>query len=203
MIRLFAIPIALCTLPMAFNAVALAQDQSQAHAAMAGAQNEKKHSHAQKHVVDLPENRRDASADLIGATGERIGEVVISDGPHGMVIRVEAQGIEKGFHGVHFHQVGTCADAADGFKAAGPHIGVSGAEHGLLNPDGYHTGALFPNIYAAAEGHLHTELFGSGLTLEDIEDEDGFTLIVHVNEDDHVTQPLGGAGARIACAAFR
>ncbi|HBS33699.1 MAG TPA: superoxide dismutase family protein, partial [Parvularcula sp.] len=34
-------------------------------------------------------------------------------------------------------------------------------------------------------------------------DDDGFAIIIHANPDDHVTQPIGGAGDRVACAAFK
>jgi Cu-Zn family superoxide dismutase len=34
---------------------------------------------------------------------------------------------------------------------------------------------------------------------ENLLDANGSTLIIHESADDHVTQPIGGAGARIAC----
>jgi Cu-Zn family superoxide dismutase len=33
-------------------------------------------------------------------------------------------------------------------------------------------------------------------------DQDGAAIVVHASPDDHETQPIGGAGARVACAAF-
>jgi Cu-Zn family superoxide dismutase len=36
-----------------------------------------------------------------------------------------------------------------------------------------------------------------------LRDADGSALIVHANQDDHVSQPIGGAGARIACAVIK
>ena len=30
-------------------------------------------------------------------------------------------------------------------------------------------------------------------------DADGSAVIIHANPDDHMTQPIGGAGGRIAC----
>jgi Cu-Zn family superoxide dismutase len=141
------------------------------------------------------------TADIIGTDGESIGTAELRAGPSGMVIRLEASGIPEGFHGVHLHQVGDCSDAAMGFKASGSHINIDNNAHGLLNPEGYHTGADFPNSYAGPDG-LRTELFAAGLTLDQADDDDGFALIVHENEDDHMTQPIGGAGGRIACAAF-
>ena len=33
-------------------------------------------------------------------------------------------------------------------------------------------------------------------------DEDGSALIIHEAEDDHISQPIGGAGGRVACAVI-
>ena len=33
-------------------------------------------------------------------------------------------------------------------------------------------------------------------------DEDGSALVIHEGGDDGVTQPIGGAGARVGCAAI-
>lgn len=145
--------------------------------------------------------RADAVATIVDKSGEEVGEAALINGDNGMIIRLYAEGVPRGFHGVHLHQVGDCSDNAAGFKASGSHINVSGAEHGLLNPAGFHTGADFPNLWAGEPG-LVGELFAGGLTLSQALDEDGFALIIHENEDDHVTQPIGGAGGRIACAAF-
>ncbi|MCQ8185350.1 superoxide dismutase family protein [Parvularcula maris] len=141
------------------------------------------------------------TADIVGTDGEVIGQAELRAGANGMVIRLDASGIPEGYHGVHLHQVGDCSDAAEGFKASGSHINIDDNVHGLLNRQGYHTGADFPNSYAGAEG-LRAEIFAGGLLLDQARDEDGFALIIHENEDDHITQPIGGAGGRIACAAF-
>jgi superoxide dismutase, Cu-Zn family len=37
---------------------------------------------------------------------------------------------------------------------------------------------------------------------EPLMDADGAALIVHAFADDHQTQPIGGAGERVACAAL-
>ena len=36
----------------------------------------------------------------------------------------------------------------------------------------------------------------------DMADGDGLALVIHANADDHTTQPIGGAGDRIACAVL-
>ncbi|HBX92207.1 MAG TPA: superoxide dismutase, partial [Hyphomonas sp.] len=39
--------------------------------------------------------------------------------------------------------------------------------------------------------------------LDSLLDEDGSALIIHEAEDDHMTQPIGGAGARVACGVIQ
>jgi len=34
-------------------------------------------------------------------------------------------------------------------------------------------------------------------------DADGSALWIHASPDDHTSQPIGGAGARVACAAIK
>jgi Cu-Zn family superoxide dismutase len=79
------------------------------------------------------------------------------------------------------------------------------SKHGLLNSDGPDSGDL-PNIYAAADGSVNAELSSESviLTGEDgLLDGDGSALVIHANEDDHASQPIGNAGPRIACAAIK
>ena len=155
------------------------------------------------HAADLPAppSGMDAEATFLGTDGEETGRVIVTDGPLGVLMRVDLSGIAEGFHGVHLHQVGDCSDPAAGFKASGSHINPAGNAHGLMNEDGHELADL-PNLYAHHTGHIRSELFVHRTTLGQLRDGDGFAVLVHANEDDHVTQPIGGAGARIACAAF-
>ncbi len=34
-------------------------------------------------------------------------------------------------------------------------------------------------------------------------DADGSAVVIHANPDDHKSQPIGGAGDRVACAVIR
>ncbi|MCB2097252.1 MAG: superoxide dismutase family protein [Parvularculaceae bacterium] len=156
----------------------------------------------------------DARADLVGPAGEAMGAVSFRDGLGGVLVRVEATGLTPGWHGIHLHMVGDCSDGADGFKASGGHINPDNVEHGLLNPNGSHR-ADIPNLFAGADGVAEGEFFRAGLHLQPSEesaarngpfplmDDDGFAVIIHESPDDHVTQPIGGAGARVACAAVK
>jgi len=98
-------------------------------------------------------------ATLVGASGARVGRAVLTQGPTGLLIRVEADGLTPGWHGVHIHATGRC-DAP--FTSAGAHVNHSDpkAPHGLLNAGGPDDGDL-PNIFADASGQVRAELFTS------------------------------------------
>ena len=141
-------------------------------------------------------------ADLTDAAGATAGSALFRPGPKGLVLRIQASGLEPGWHGVHLHGTGSC-DAADGFKSAGDHAGhAEGTAHGLLNPGGPEAGDL-PNIFAAADGTAKAEFYLSGATLDSLLDADGTALIIHAGEDDHTSQPIGGAGIRVSCGVVK
>ena len=48
-------------------------------------------------------------ASLINASGARIGRAVLTQGATGLLIRIEADGLTPGWHGVHIHATGECA----------------------------------------------------------------------------------------------
>ena len=140
------------------------------------------------------------------ASGEA-GTADLSEGPEGVVIRVNVEGLEPGWHAIHFHDVGDCSD--DAYKNSGSHVQHEEKEpHGLLNPEGPDDGDL-ANIYAAEDGTVNAELFSERVTLTGADDdranlidEDGSALVIHEGPDDHMSQPIGGAGARVACAVI-
>lgn len=154
-----------------------------------------------------------AAETFIDPAGAEIGHIVMSDGPRGVLIRIDMKGLDQGWHAIHIHETGDCSDGADGFQASGGHINPDDHAHGLLNADGPERADL-TNIYAGADGRATAELYRGGVALYPSEadaavmgpyplfDDDGFAVIVHENADDHRTQPIGGAAARVACAAF-
>lgn len=157
-----------------------------------------------------------ASADVVNGAGAVIGRASFAEGPRGVLIRLELNegALPAGWHGAHIHAAGDCSDFAAGFKAAGAHAGHApqgaATNHGLLNPDGPEQGDL-ANIYAPASGPIAAELYAPGVTLAaaaidgrlPLRGPQGASLILHANADDHRSQPIGGAGARLACAALR
>lgn len=143
----------------------------------------------------------DAGAMFKGTGGADVGTARLSEGPTGVLVRLDLKGLKPGWHAIHFHAKGDCSDAA--FNAAGGHINhASPKPHGLLNPAGPDMGDL-PNVWAAADGTAKAEVFSSLVTFAGLKDADGSALVIHENPDDFMSQPIGGAGARVACAVVR
>lgn len=143
------------------------------------------------------------SGNVIGGTGSDIGAWQLIDGPNGvlMEVTIEAGGLTPGWHGLHLHEVGDCSDIGS-FKLSGGHMGMIPGGHGVLNPDGPEPGD-FSNIWAGKDGAAGYEVFTPWVKMSMVDDEDGTALVIHQNRDDHVTQPIGGAGPRVACAVIK
>lgn len=142
-----------------------------------------------------------------GPGGKDLGFAILTDGPKGVIVRLEMTGLAPGWHGVHFHEKGNCS-AAD-FTSAGGHVhDATPVVHGLLTADANDKGDL-PNIYAGADGVAKAELYSTMVALKApsgrtvLTDADGSSLVVHLNADDLKSQPIGGAGARVACGVIR
>ena len=140
-------------------------------------------------------------ASLVNNEGSEIGKVDFIPGPTGVLIRVivEAGGLTPGWHGAHLHMVGDCSDTAK-FEHAGAHIQKDKTNHGLLYPHGPESGDL-PNLSVASDGSAAAEMFTNLITLSELQDADGAAFMVHAGPDDHVSQPTGNSGDRVACAA--
>ncbi|WP_233356134.1 superoxide dismutase family protein [Henriciella aquimarina] len=143
-----------------------------------------------------------ATGDLMGGDGNQIGTANLIEGPNGIVmeVNIEAGSLETGWHAIHLHQTGDCSDTGE-YKASGGHIGKIEGGHGLLNPDGPEAGDL-PNLYVAADGSANFETFSNIVKMSQILDDDGSAVIIHEGRDDHMSQPIGGAGSRVACAVI-
>jgi Cu-Zn family superoxide dismutase len=144
-----------------------------------------------------------AQIELKAPDGKVIGKATLSEGTRGVLLRLSVQGLTPGWHGLHFHEKGDCSSAD--FKSAGGHVhDMAGAVHGLLNPGGNEAGDL-PNLYVAADGTAQVEVFSTFVSLKGANgrpallDADGSAIVIHASPDDYSTQPIGGAGARVAC----
>lgn len=152
-----------------------------------------------------PENASIYEAPILGPDGGEIGRLSLVGGENGVVGRfaIDPGVLAGGWHGVHLHAVGDCSDAPD-FQASGDHITSEGAMHGYLHPQGPEAGDL-ASFYAQADGSAVASFATSLVTFEGdtpLFDDDGSALVVHAMPDDQHTQPIGGAGGRMACAVI-
>ncbi|NUR46242.1 MAG: superoxide dismutase family protein [Sphingomonas sp.] len=146
-----------------------------------------------------------ATVPLVDASGATIGSVRVFSEATGLTLRIDAQGLPPGLHGIHVHSVGRCD--APKFTSAGGHWNPGTRQHGHLNPAGYHTGDL-GNLGVGANGKMvagllmpgarfNAQSYGDGPVLMDA---DGAALVIHAGQDDEKTDPSGNSGDRIACA---
>jgi Cu-Zn family superoxide dismutase len=134
------------------------------------------------------------------ATNQLIGEAVLRETPHGVLVAVALRDLPPGEHGFHVHETGECLPP---FMSAGGHLNPAHAGHGFLAEDGAHLGDL-PNLVVPESGRVRLELLIPGATLAGDDasallDADGSAFVVHAGPDDYRTNPAGDAGDRIAC----
>jgi superoxide dismutase, Cu-Zn family len=144
-----------------------------------------------------------ARAELLDAKGEKVGTALLTEGRQGVLLSLRLFGVTPGTHALHLHEVGKCDPP---FETAGGHFNPAGRKHGLLNPSGMHAGDL-PNVHVGKDGKVEVELFADRVTLSPGEnsllDADGSALVLHAAADDHVTDPAGSAGDRVACGVLQ
>jgi len=140
---------------------------------------------------------------LMNTSQNRIGTIELEgNNQPGVKLTVSGNAFPEGGHGIHFHVKADCS-AADFTSAGG--INPDNKQHGLENADGPDN-ADMPNAVAKASGILNYSYTNDRVSLTGgneqpaLLDEDGSALVIHENPDDQKTQPIGGAGARIACA---
>lgn len=144
---------------------------------------------------------------LMGPDAAPHGSITVTPAPKGVILRIAATGLPPGWHGMHFHEKGDCSDPK--FTSAGAHVhGATPVVHGLMNADANDNGDL-PNLYVGADGTATVEIYSTLVALAPggdrpaLMDADGAALVIHANPDDYMTQPIGGAGGRIACAVIK
>ncbi|OJT27731.1 hypothetical protein BO221_06325 [Archangium sp. Cb G35] len=144
-----------------------------------------------------------ATAELMNASGQKIGTVTLVERGDEVDLQVEATGLEPGTHGIHFHEVGLCE--APGFTSAGGHFNPLGKQHGLESPNGAHAGDL-PNLEADSSGRAAFKVTTDRVVLGEgqlsLFDANGTALVIHAGVDDQVTDPSGNSGDRVACGVL-
>ncbi|MDO3648882.1 superoxide dismutase[Cu-Zn] [Nocardia mangyaensis] len=141
--------------------------------------------------------------ELKDGAGADVGTAtIVAEGNH-LVVTVEAQGLTPGFHGLHFHQNGTCEGD---FTSAGGHLQVGAA-------DAHPSSGDLTSLQVGADGTAKLVTRTDTVTLDQVE---GKSLIVHSGADnfgnipprytreggtgpDETTLSTGDAGSRVAC----
>ena len=150
----------------------------------------------------------DLSTALKGPDGALVGTVKVTDAPTGVILDVDIIKLKPGWHAMHFHDMGDCSDPK--FAKAGAHMNhvePGKKAHGFMTPGGGDFGDL-PNIYIAADGTGKAQAFTTRVSVKGeggrpaLLDADGSALVIHENPDDFTSQPIGNAGARVACAVI-
>jgi Cu-Zn family superoxide dismutase len=146
------------------------------------------------------------TANFINNDGDIIGRVDLTETPSGITASIEIDGLTPGQHGMHFHKVGDCSDS--GFKNSGGHINPGGKQHGLSNSHGPDNADL-PNLVIDAESGARQTVTNDRLSFDGkgkrpaLFDADGSAMVIHASADDQMSQPIGGAGPRVACAVIK
>jgi len=150
-------------------------------------------------VVAFAQSQETAKAVMKDAQGKVVGEVTLTETPHGVLIHAVLTGLPAGAHAFHLHTTGTCEPP---FTSAGGHFNPGTLQHGLLNPMGMHAGDM-PNILVPADGNVTFDVLNPAITLKpglnSLFKEGGTAIVIHGGPDDYRSDPAGSAGPRIAC----
>ena len=123
------------------------------------------------------------------------GLITFTQTDGGILIEADIEGLYEGNHGFHIHEWGDISKS-DG-TAAGGHFNPDGSDHAGPADAVRHAGDL-GNITAGADGKAHYNQVDSLISFTGKHNIIGRSVIVHVGEDDLVSQPTGDAGGRVA-----
>ncbi len=145
-----------------------------------------------------------AKVTLKNATGADVGTIAMTEGPHGVLLRVAVKGLTPGEHAFHVHAVGKCEPP---FTSAGGHFNPTAKKHGMMAADGQHAGDM-PNLIVPASGELQADIVNAAITLEkgkpnSLYQANGTAFVIHAGPDDYKSDPAGNAGDRIACGVVQ
>lgn len=154
---------------------------------------------------------------FIDIKGSDVGTATLTPTANGTLINLDLKNLPVGEHAIHFHEKGDCTPVQNGtttdpknyFTNAGGHLNPHKYDHGFMQAKGPHAGDI-PNIIIPDGGALKTQTINERVTINASEntnlatllDNDGTAIIIHEGADDHMSQPAGNAGNRIACAVL-
>lgn len=153
----------------------------------------------------IPSEAEIKTVQMTNPQGEPMGVIRLSENAAGVLLDLDLAGLTpNGDHAIHFHETGQC-NGAQGFKTAGGHYNPTEKSHGMKHPEGHHAGDM-PNLKPNEKGVIQNGFMNLKVTLGEstdkrhtLYDADGSAIIIHAGADDHMSQPSGAAGARIAC----
>jgi superoxide dismutase, Cu-Zn family len=149
-----------------------------------------------------------AKTKLLSKSGSQVsGEIAFTQVSKGVEVSGKVSGLKPNqSHGFHIHEKGDCT--SNDALSAGGHFNPEGKKHG--NHSHHHHAGLehhagdMPNLKADANGTAVFKVLLVGITIhEGAKAITGRAVIVHANEDDYVSQPVGNAGGRIACGLIQ
>jgi Cu-Zn family superoxide dismutase len=142
-----------------------------------------------------------ATAELQPLGGSTVtGKVTFTEKDGKVLVEADISGLMPGKHGFHIHEFGDCS-APDGSSAGGH-----------FNPEGHMHGAPGASSHPGDLGNLDADGNGRAMLTITLEKATiasgplsivGRGLIVHEKADDLVSQPVGEAGGRQACAVIK
>ena len=123
------------------------------------------------------------------------GLITFTQTDGGILIEADIEGLTEGNHGFHIHEWGDISKP-DGTSAGG-HFNPDHKDHAGPGDAMRHAGDL-GNITADENGKAHYEQVDSLISFSGKHNIIGRAIIIHVGEDDLVSQPTGDAGGRVA-----
>lgn len=140
------------------------------------------------------------TVDMLNNDGDQVGTAVFEESLEGGVtLNLNLEGLPAGEYGMHIHEVGSAT--APTFEDAGSHFNPTESEHGVNSESGPHVGDL-PNLVVPEDGVVAESIEIPNTTLQPdgentLNNENGTSLIIHMDADDYESQPTGDAGDRM------
>lgn len=125
------------------------------------------------------------------------GTVTFTQTDEGVRVEANISGLDAdGTHGFHIHEYGDCR-ALDA-TSAGSHFNPKDMPHAGPMDEERHIGDM-GNLTANSEGVAEYIYTDQKIDLNGVYSVLGLAVVVHAQEDDLESQPVGDAGGRIGC----